>query len=109
MVQKDELGLVGEERSGQPLLQLVVKEGQKVQLPERLAEIRERTAATVASLPLECRDISTPISCEVRVSPKLQQLQREVEMKNEPRQRSAGAGVRRVHEVQVQPLGVEGR
>lgn len=106
MVQRDELGLVGEERSGQPLLQLVVKEGQRVQLPD-LAEIRERTAATVASLPLECRDISTPIGCEVRVSPKLHQLQREVEMRNEPRQQSTGAGVRHVHEVQVQRLGRE--
>ncbi len=81
-IQKDKLGLVGEELSGQPLLQLVVKEGQRVQLSESLAEIRDRTAATVASLPLECRDINTPISCEVEISPRLHGLQREVEMKN---------------------------
>ncbi|KJH69740.1 nicotinate phosphoribosyltransferase [Aliterella atlantica] len=92
LVQKDELGLVEEERDGLPLLQLVVKEGQRMQLPEGLAEIRSRTAASVASLPAEVRDISVPGGFEVEVSPRLQGLRRQVELRNEPRQRSEAAG-----------------
>lgn len=83
LVQKDVLGLIEEEKAGLPLLQLVVKEGQRVQVPEGLAQIRERTTASVASLSRECRDISAPLSCEVEISPRLQQLQREVEMRQE--------------------------
>ncbi len=80
VVQHDELGLITEVKplSSQPLLQLVVKQGQRLQLPESLAEIRLRTINSLASLPQQCRDINRPISCGVTISPALQQLAQKI-------------------------------
>jgi len=49
------------------LLQLVVKQGERVQL-ETLAEIRERTAASVASLPRETMNLDNPVLVPVEIS-----------------------------------------
>ena len=64
------------------MLQLVVKQGQRLQLPESLTQLRSRTRDSVASLPPECRNINTPVSCEVTISPDLQKLAQEVSKKN---------------------------
>src|SRR5579883_723409 len=71
----DSLGLVGESpRATQPLLQLLMKEGKRVQPPETLAEIRRRTAASVASLPTQTRLLENPVLVEVKISDELQEL-----------------------------------
>lgn len=84
VVQHDQLGLITDAKppDSQPLLQLVVKQGQRLQLPESLADLRSRTRDSVASLPPECRNINTPVSCEVTISPDLQKLAQKVSKKN---------------------------
>ena len=57
-----------------PLMKLVVKEGKRVQEPESLDEIAKRTAASVASLPAEIRQLNNPISPPVEISTDLQSL-----------------------------------
>lgn len=82
-VKADRLELITESAMGQPLLQLVVKQGTRVQPLESLAQIQARTAATVASLPDECRDIGNPVPVSVEISAGLQELTQR--MRNEPR------------------------
>ncbi len=65
-----EAALVGEE----PLLQLFIKEGQRLQPPEDLATIRQRTGVTVASLPKQLRQLENPIPLQVDISTELQLL-----------------------------------
>lgn len=81
-VSHDRLGLVTETAVGQPLLQLVVKQGQRVQQRETLAEIRERTAVSVASLPTESRNLDNPISLPMEISPTLQQLIKQTQQRH---------------------------
>ena len=57
-----------------PLLQLFVKEGKRVQPVETLAEIRQRTATSVASLPDETRRFDNPVSVRVEISTQLEEL-----------------------------------
>jgi len=73
---KDRLALAHESplENEQPLLQLVMKQGQKVRSPEMLGEIQKRTAATVASLPASTRQLNDPIPLPVEISNTLQQL-----------------------------------
>lgn len=74
-VKADRLGLVTESPVFEkPLLQLVVKQGQRLQKPESLADIRERTAVSVASLPAETRDLDNPLPLPVEFSAALQEL-----------------------------------
>jgi len=81
-VKSDRLGLITEAPiSETPLLQLVMKEGQRLQLPESLADIRQRTAATVASLPEETRRLTNPVGLQVEISAKLQELTEETKKK----------------------------
>lgn len=84
VVQHDELRLITEEKppSQERLLQLVVKQGQRLQLPESLNQLRSRTTNSVASLPQKCRNINTPVSCKVNISPDLQKLAQQVSEKN---------------------------
>ncbi|MBW4575284.1 MAG: nicotinate phosphoribosyltransferase [Aphanothece sp. CMT-3BRIN-NPC111] len=71
----DRLGLASEQPTDeQPLLQLVFKQGQRVQPPETLDEIRERTTASVASLPAGTRRLDNPLPLSVQVSDDLQEL-----------------------------------
>ena len=91
-VKADRLGLITESPiDEQPLLQLVVKQGETVQLPESLAEIRSRTAASVASLPDECRDIDNPVPVSVEISADLQELTQKT--RNEQGRRGGHTGV----------------
>jgi nicotinate phosphoribosyltransferase len=71
----DRLGLATESLMGeQPLLQLVFKQGQMVQQPNTLDEIRDRTAASVASLPAKTRLLSNPTGLPVEISDALRLL-----------------------------------
>lgn len=85
-VKVDCLGLAGESGVGEPLLQLFVKEGKRVQPIESLAQIRLRTAATVASLPSEVRRLDDPVALRVDISAELQVLSERTKRKNEPHQ-----------------------
>jgi len=77
-VKADRLGLVGESLlEEQPLLQLVMQEGQRVQPIETLAAIRQRTTASVASLPQQTRLLRNPISVQVEISAALRVLAEE--------------------------------
>lgn len=69
----DCLGLVTETQD-EPLLQLVMQQGKRVQPPETLAQIRDRTAKSVASLPDTVKRIDNPVALPVKISPALQQL-----------------------------------
>jgi nicotinate phosphoribosyltransferase len=91
-VKTDRLGLVTESQMAgeQPLLQLVMKQGKSVQPPETLAEIRERTAATVASLADECRRLDNPVAVRVELSAALQELTEKT--RNEPQRRRERRG-----------------
>ncbi|AFY49792.1 putative nicotinate phosphoribosyltransferase [Nostoc sp. PCC 7524] len=79
-VKADRLGLITETPlpTEQPLLQLVVKEGQRLQPPETLAAIRQRTATSVASLPEKTRQLDHPIALTVEISHTLAELIRGV-------------------------------
>jgi nicotinate phosphoribosyltransferase len=74
----DCLGLSGETikncDSYIPLMNLVVKEGKRVQNQESLDGIAKRTAASVASLRPETRQLDNPISPPVEISTDLQSL-----------------------------------
>ncbi|MBD2212237.1 nicotinate phosphoribosyltransferase [Nostoc linckia FACHB-104] len=75
MLQVDRLGLATETPlDAEPLLQLVMKQGKKMQSPESLATIRHRTAASVASLPEQTRRLNQPLSVNVEISAALQDL-----------------------------------
>ncbi|MEO8891750.1 MAG: nicotinate phosphoribosyltransferase, partial [Coleofasciculaceae cyanobacterium] len=58
----------------QALLQLVMKQGEVLQLPETLAEIQKRTLASVNSLSEETRQPDSTTHLPVEISESLQQL-----------------------------------
>ncbi|WP_017302450.1 nicotinate phosphoribosyltransferase [Nodosilinea nodulosa] len=72
----DRLGLVDDTAAPdeQPLLQLVVKQGQVVQDVESLDAIAARTAAAVASLPMAVRQLENPAPYGVEISEALAAL-----------------------------------
>lgn len=72
----DRLGLVTESPLGgeEALLQVVMKQGERLQPPESLAEIRQRTTASVASLSEQTRRLDDPVAVEVEISAALQEL-----------------------------------
>lgn len=58
----------------QALLQLVMKQGEVVQIPETLAEIQKRTLSSVNSLSKATRQLEEPTQLPVKISDNLQQL-----------------------------------
>lgn len=71
----DRIGLISETPTdAQPLLQLVFQQGQRVKPSETLAEIKQRTATNVASLPVEMRHLDNPIPPPIEISPSLAEL-----------------------------------
>ena len=74
----DYLGLSGEiihnSDSHIPLMKLVFKDGKRLQKPESLDDIAKLTAASVASLPPETRQLNNPISPQMEISTDLQTL-----------------------------------
>lgn len=87
-VTKDTLALVDEDISGEPVLQLMVKNGKQVQPTASLQEIRQRTAASVASLPQEVRRLQNPGVMSVEISAGLQKLTQETEKRTTETQRA---------------------
>lgn len=75
-VQADRLGLITDTPliTEKPLLELVVKEGQRLQPRETLSAIRQRTAASVASLPEQTRRLDNPVPVPIQISTALQDL-----------------------------------
>jgi nicotinate phosphoribosyltransferase len=94
LVKADRLGLVTEiPLFEKPLLQLVVKQGKRVQPPETLAEIRERTAASVASLPGEIRKLDNyPMPLLVEISAALRELMEQTQQRDEPQRHGERRG-----------------
>ncbi|WP_193195984.1 nicotinate phosphoribosyltransferase [Nostoc sp. MG11] len=77
-VKADRLGLMSESSlEEQPLLQLVMQDGQRMQPLESLAAIRQRSAASVASLPQETRHLRNPVGVQVEISTMLRVLTEE--------------------------------
>jgi nicotinate phosphoribosyltransferase len=72
----DRLGLISETTAPDeyPLLQLVVKQGKRLQPDEDLVTIAERCRSGVTQLPAACRQIDQPIPLDVQISPTLQSL-----------------------------------
>ncbi|MGI0487324.1 nicotinate phosphoribosyltransferase [Pantanalinema rosaneae CENA516] len=74
----DRLGLMSEmgqcSATEQPLLQLVMQQGQRLQPAESLATIAQRTAHSIASLPPEIRQLQQPTSIPIELSTDLQTL-----------------------------------
>lgn len=73
-LQEDRLGLIEEAPQGEPLLQLIIQQGQPTQSPETLRAIAERTRSSVTSLPAVTRQLEQPVSPTVQISAALGQL-----------------------------------
>ncbi|BAY87081.1 nicotinate phosphoribosyltransferase [Calothrix parasitica NIES-267] len=74
-LKSDTLGLFSENHPGkQALLNLCMKDGQRLEPSCTIKSIRKRTAASVASLPAYIKDINSPKSTEVEISVSLQEL-----------------------------------
>ncbi|HLO47322.1 MAG TPA: nicotinate phosphoribosyltransferase [Kamptonema sp.] len=71
---EEDLSLVNCYQSPVPLMELMVKDGERVRPVESLEAIAQRTAAAVASLPPETRRLDRPISPIVEISPELEIL-----------------------------------
>jgi nicotinate phosphoribosyltransferase len=73
---KDRLAIASElpDQHEQPLLQLVMKQGEVVQFPETLADIQKRTLASVHSLSEVTRQFENPTQLPVEISEQLEQL-----------------------------------
>jgi nicotinate phosphoribosyltransferase len=73
--QGDRLGLIDEPpENEQPLLQLVMKQGERLQPPEALKTIAERSRIEVSNLPAQIRQISQPPAIYPEISAALQEL-----------------------------------
>ncbi|MDJ0576967.1 MAG: nicotinate phosphoribosyltransferase [Xenococcaceae cyanobacterium MO_234.B1] len=70
LIQQDRLGLATEDmrETEIPLLQLVMKQGKRIDSAETLDNIRQRTRNSVATIPKETRNISNPNLFSIKVS-----------------------------------------
>lgn len=74
-IHSDRLGLISESLEGeQALLQLFLKQGKRVKHPASLAEIRDRTCNSVASLPAATRQLNQPQQLPIEISSPLREL-----------------------------------
>lgn len=80
---KDRLALASELPldQEQPLLQLVMKQGQRIQPPEPLKDIQKRTATSIAALSPSIRQLHNPTPMPVEISDALQQLTLETQQR----------------------------
>ena len=76
LIQQDRLGLATEDmtETETPLLQLVMKQGTRINSPETLDTIRQRTSNSVATLPVETRHISNPNLMSIKVSDAIKEV-----------------------------------
>ena len=71
----DTLGLVSENHPNkQPLLKLFMKDGKRLEPPCIIKTIKERTAASVLSLPADIKNLNYSESMPIEISPELQRL-----------------------------------
>lgn len=91
-VSKDVLGLATDltPEGTQPLLQPVMVNGELKGLPESLATIAQRTAASVASLPQACRTITDSEPFPVTLSPALEALTEQTRRGHRPLKEPGG-------------------
>ncbi|WP_421657439.1 nicotinate phosphoribosyltransferase [Leptothermofonsia sp. ETS-13] len=79
---QDWLGLISETpANNQPLMKLVMKQGKRVEPPETLEAIAQRTAHSVTSLPLATRQIHQPTTLPVILSSQLNALTQETQQR----------------------------
>jgi nicotinate phosphoribosyltransferase len=74
IVVSDRLGLMEEANASDPLLQLVMQNGQRTQPTEPIEAIAQRTTQSVATLPAATRQIHQPVYLPVEPSPDLLDL-----------------------------------
>jgi nicotinate phosphoribosyltransferase len=77
----DVLTVEGDEQPGDALLQAVMKGGQRLQAAESLEAIRQRVAAGLRRLPENLRDLSPADPYPVTVSPALEALTRQTDLR----------------------------
>ena len=75
----DTIGLETEDLPGERLLLPVMRHGERLQAPESLAAIRERTQASLAALPDELRSLRQRTDYPVEVTSKVQGLAAEID------------------------------
>jgi nicotinate phosphoribosyltransferase len=83
-IEQDRLGLAEEkpQNGEQPLLQLVMQQGKRMQPSQPLEIIRQRTADSVVSLAAATRQLNKPIPVTVKISDALESLRISIEEKN---------------------------
>lgn len=83
-IQSDRLGLKHEEarENEHGLLEIVMQGGKQLRSPETLKQIRQRTAASVASLPAAIRQITNPHTLTIKISADLESLRQSVSKRN---------------------------
>ena len=83
-IQSDRLGLHDETTNNyeQELLQLVMQAGKRQQISPTLKQIRQRTAASIANLPGNIRQISNPETLAVNITPHLEALRQSLAKQN---------------------------
>ena len=74
----DVIGLVGEDVTGSPLLEPVIRTGALVSPASSLGEIRDRAAAQIAALPERVRALRDPDTMPPVHSPRLAALEEEL-------------------------------
>ena len=75
----DILALEGHDKSGEPLLALVMKDGRRLRPPEPLADIKLRTKRELDRLPEPLRRLDLDATYPVQVAPELRDLAAEVD------------------------------
>ena len=75
----DVLSLESDSQAGEPLIELVMKDGRRVGPTPTLAEIRARAAHDLERLPEPLRDLETGATCPVEVADALVRLAAEVD------------------------------
>jgi nicotinate phosphoribosyltransferase len=74
VMQGDRVTLADETGEGIPLIQPCMQEGQRLDPPESLAEIRERVARQLQGLPAPLKSLQTESTYPVKISPALEDL-----------------------------------
>ena len=85
-IEKDIVGLRGEELSGERLLQETMRDGRAISPYPKLAEIRERLTADLAAMPKSVKKLRDPGCFAVEFSPKLKALREEIARKMSEKQ-----------------------
>jgi nicotinate phosphoribosyltransferase len=84
-IEKDIIGLRGEELSGERLLKETMRDGRTISACPRLPEIRERLTADLAAVPKSVKKLRDPGRFAAEFSPKLKALRDEIAKKNAER------------------------